>query len=118
LSTPFQNRLVGSIIVAAAIIIFLPGILDGKKKSNQAEFEPIPQTPAFIGNTTKKNFPDQKLIIKKRAELDKEYKQEQTVETKTKVTPATKAKKITVTKATKSTKVTAILTAVFSLFVL
>jgi len=94
LSTPFQNRLVGSSIVAAVIIIFLPGILDGKKKSDQDGFEPIPQTPAFIGNTTKKPFPEQKLIIKKRVEFDKKDKQEQAVETKIKVTPSTKVKPV------------------------
>jgi len=61
LSTPFQNRLVGTIIVAAAVVIFLPDILDGEKNSNQADFEAIPQAPAFEGSIEHKKFPTEKL---------------------------------------------------------
>lgn len=64
MSTPFQNRLVGTIIVAAAVIIFLPDVLDGKKKSNQTDFEAIPTAPVFTGKMTKKPFPQDKLVIK------------------------------------------------------
>lgn len=67
MSTPFQNRLVGTIIVAAAVIIFLPNLLDGKKKSNQTEFDQIPQTPAFTGKMNTKSFPEQKLVTKGKA---------------------------------------------------
>ena len=45
MSTPFQNRLVGTIIVAAVAIIFFPDFLDGDKKTYQAEFETIPTSP-------------------------------------------------------------------------
>lgn len=63
MSTPFQNRLVGSIIVAAAVIIFLPDILDGEKETYQADFEAIPQAPEFKSKqrNTYQNFPEQKL---------------------------------------------------------
>jgi len=61
LSTPFQNRLVGTIIVAAAAIIFLPDVLDGDKQSNQADFEGIPSAPKFEKNTSSKTFPAQLL---------------------------------------------------------
>jgi len=61
LSTPFQNRLVGTIIVAAAAIIFLPDILDGKKQTHQADFEGIPQAPKFQSSQTKQAFPEEKL---------------------------------------------------------
>ncbi|WP_448213352.1 SPOR domain-containing protein [Colwellia sp. MEBiC06753] len=61
MSTPFQNRLVGTIIVAAAVIIFLPDILDGEKESYQVDFEAIPQAPAFQGATEHKPFPQEKL---------------------------------------------------------
>ena len=61
MSTPFQNRLVGTIIVAAAAIIFLPDILDGKKQSHQAVFEPIPETPEFNNKVDLKRFPTEKL---------------------------------------------------------
>jgi len=61
LSTPFQNRLVGTIIVAAAAIIFLPDVLDGDKQSYQADFEGIPSAPEFEKNTSSKTFPAQLL---------------------------------------------------------
>lgn len=53
--------MVGTIIVAAAVIIFLPDILDGEKESYQAEFEAIPQAPAFEGAKEHKAFPQEKL---------------------------------------------------------
>ena len=67
MSTPFQNRLVGTIIVAAAVIIFLPDVLDGKKKSNQADFDAIPQAPTFTGKINKKTFPEHKLVLKEKS---------------------------------------------------
>jgi len=57
LSTPFQNRVVGTVIVAAITIIFLPDFLDGNKKKYNAEFEDIPQAPKIELNTTLKAFP-------------------------------------------------------------
>ena len=61
MSTPFQNRLVGTVIVAAVLIIFLPDILDGKKTEYQAEFEPIPEAPNSQQGQTEKSFPSEKL---------------------------------------------------------
>ena len=61
MSTPFQNRLVGTIIVAAATIIFLPDLLDGEKQSYKSDFEAIPQTPKFTSIEEKKEFPQDKL---------------------------------------------------------
>jgi DedD protein len=69
LSTPFQNRLVGTIIVAAVVIIFLPDVLDGEKHSHQADFEAIPQAEAFSGKLTNKPFPEDKLTRKKVTEI-------------------------------------------------
>ena len=63
MSTPFQNRLVGTIIVAAAIIIFLPDILDGEKQAYQADFEAIPNAPKFTGKQQNKRFPEEKLKV-------------------------------------------------------
>ena len=107
MSTPFQNRLVGSIIIAAAIIIFLPDMLDGKKKSNQVGFEAIPQVPVFKGKTTKKLFPEQPFDIKEEV-FDEKAKdvqliiKKQTVQdkNKVKVTPATKEKAVSKQKVT------------------
>jgi len=129
LSTPFQNRLVGTIIVAAAAIIFLPNLLDGKKESNQTDFEQIPPVPTFTGKMTKKPFPEQKLVIKDKETVFNEQAQDDLLKKdaiaeskpqnisktktpavdnkiikanvkKTKVTPATKAKKLTVKSST------------------
>jgi DedD protein len=61
LSTPFQNRLVGTIIVAAVVIIFLPDVLDGEKKSHQTDFEAIPKAAVFSGKLTDRPFPADKL---------------------------------------------------------
>ncbi len=76
MSTPFQNRLVGTIIVAAVIIIFLPDVLDGEKNSNQADFEAIPDTPIFSGKLTDKTFPEEKLKIKSVEPLSDELAQD------------------------------------------
>jgi DedD protein len=72
LSTPFQNRLVGTIIVAAVIIIFVPDILDGEKTSHQADFEAIPTAEVFSGKLTNKPFPEDKLIRKKAVTISNE----------------------------------------------
>lgn len=63
MSTPFQNRLVGTIIVAAVAIIILPDLLDGNKKTYQDEFEKIPPPPnvEFVKNTP--SFPEDKIVI-------------------------------------------------------
>lgn len=62
MSTPIQNRLVGTIIVAAAAIIFLPDIFDGEKKAYQALFEPIPSAPQTDKVDVKIDFPEEKFI--------------------------------------------------------
>lgn len=62
MSTPFQNRLVGTIIVAAIVIIFLPDLLDGEKKSTKNDFEPIPKAEQFSGKLTNKPFPEDKIV--------------------------------------------------------
>lgn len=65
MSTPFQNRLVGTIIVAAVVIIFLPDVLDGEKKSHQTDFEAIPKAEIFTGKLIDKPFPIEQLKKKK-----------------------------------------------------
>ncbi len=117
MSTPFQNRLVGTIIVAAAVIIFLPGVLDGKKKSNQTDFDAIPKAPTFTGKMTSKPFPKEALPVKDKAIVFNEQPQDELLRNskikgtednslnsddsvtnsngkKAKVTPATKVKRI------------------------
>lgn len=68
MSTPFQNRLVGTVIVAAVAIIFLPDLLDGNKKKHDAEFEGIPQAPKIEINAKIESFPEEKFEARKRPE--------------------------------------------------
>ena len=72
MSTPFQNRLVGTIIVAAVVIIFLPDLLDGEKKSHQTDFEAIPQAEVFSGKMVNKSFPEDKLRRQKTIAISNE----------------------------------------------
>lgn len=61
MSTPFQNRLVGTIIVAAVAIIILPDVLDGDKKTYKDNFETIPAAPQVDFPEANKVFPQEKL---------------------------------------------------------
>ena len=61
MSTPFQNRIVGTVIVAAVAIIFLPDLLDGEKETYQSEFENIPQSPKFEQTREIQTFPEDEL---------------------------------------------------------
>jgi DedD protein len=45
LSSHFQNRLVGVIVIVALGVIFLPDILDGKKQRQEEQFAEIPLRP-------------------------------------------------------------------------
>lgn len=45
MSSQFQNRLVGTVVLVALGVIFLPDLLDGKKDRVQEEFAEIPLRP-------------------------------------------------------------------------
>ena len=45
MSSALQNRLVGTIILVAIAVIFLPDLLDGKKQSNRNLFVELPKKP-------------------------------------------------------------------------
>jgi len=47
------------------VIIFLPDVLDGEKKSHQDDFEAIPKAEVFSGKLTNKPFPEEKLVRQK-----------------------------------------------------
>ncbi|MCL1077710.1 SPOR domain-containing protein [Parashewanella spongiae] len=55
MSNQFQNRLVGTIVVVALGVIFLPDMLDGKKPRQEENFSEIPLRPAFSGDINKNN---------------------------------------------------------------
>lgn len=62
MSSQFQNRLVGTIVIVALGVIFLPDILDGKKESQQEQFTEIPLRPAVI---QKQTVPDDAFVAVK-----------------------------------------------------
>ncbi|TLU64217.1 dedD protein [Thalassotalea litorea] len=68
MSTPFQNRLVGTIIVAAAAVIFLPEFLDGEKKAYQSQFEEIPPAPDALAVVEIPAMNEQALLDKAKLE--------------------------------------------------
>lgn len=47
MASAFQNRLVGTIIVIALAVIFLPELLDGEKHRKQDRFESFPPPPSM-----------------------------------------------------------------------
>ncbi|GAA6203221.1 MULTISPECIES: SPOR domain-containing protein [Thalassotalea] len=72
MSTPFQNRLVGTMIVAAVAIIFLPDVLDGDKKTYQEEFDKIPTAPKVDFKPQNQSFPNDKLAGLPKDEISEE----------------------------------------------
>lgn len=57
MATAFQNRLVGTIIIVALAVIFLPEILDGEKRHSQDRFESIPERPPMKTVSQPEEFP-------------------------------------------------------------
>ncbi|BDX07415.1 SPOR domain-containing protein [Planctobacterium marinum] len=57
MATAFQNRLVGTIIIVALAVIFLPEILDGEKRHSQDRFESIPERPPMKTFSNSEEFP-------------------------------------------------------------
>ncbi|MCS6192884.1 cell division protein DedD [Shewanella baltica] len=48
MSSQFHNRLVGTVVLVALGVIFLPDILDGKKDHQEEQFSEIPLRPTVI----------------------------------------------------------------------
>lgn len=71
MSTPFQNRLVGTVMVAAAAVIFLPDFLDGKKQQYKVDFTDIPQAPSIESAPENKPFPEDKVAQLPKEKIDK-----------------------------------------------
>lgn len=57
----FQNRLVGTVILVALAVIFLPDIFDGEKVSHQDTFVELPDRPATIELEEPESFPRQQV---------------------------------------------------------
>jgi len=60
-TSALQNRLVGTIILVALVVIFLPDFLDGKKESNNQTFASIPANVEVADAVAPKPFPEDKL---------------------------------------------------------
>ncbi|MCE9686847.1 SPOR domain-containing protein [Shewanella sp. AS16] len=52
MSTQFHNRLVGTVVLVALGVIFLPDILDGKKAQQEEQFSEIPLRPTLAEQTS------------------------------------------------------------------
>ena len=62
MATTFQNRLVGSIVFVALIVIFLPDLLDGKKTDYGDQFQTIPAKPIAQPIPDKIPFPEDEIV--------------------------------------------------------
>lgn len=67
MNAALQNRLVGTIIVVALVVILLPEWLDGEKQENTQSFAEVPPRPAELVIEQVGDFPDQVL----EAQLDR-----------------------------------------------
>lgn len=61
MASALQNRLVGTVIVVALAVIFLPDILDGKKETNDEAFVSVPATPARKPIVDPEPFPSERV---------------------------------------------------------
>lgn len=57
MASAFQNRLIGTIILVALAVIFLPSILDGEKVSRKDDYVDIPPRPKMEPIEVAKPFP-------------------------------------------------------------
>lgn len=62
MSSALQNRLVGTVIIVALVVIFLPDILDGEKQSNNAAFVDIPANNQEVNITAPEPFPSEEVM--------------------------------------------------------
>ena len=58
MASQFQNRLIGTIILVAVGVIFLPDFFDGKKEHYKEEFASIPLQPKMGGESEAKTIPE------------------------------------------------------------
>lgn len=61
MSSALQNRLVGTVILVAMAVIFLPDLLDGKKESKQNLFVELPSKPSVKKVLAPETFDNKKV---------------------------------------------------------
>jgi DedD protein len=68
-SNALQNRLVGTVILVAVTVIFLPDYLDGKKQTNTETFVDFPSSTSSLSAIAPDTFPAQKVANATRREV-------------------------------------------------
>lgn len=58
MASPLQNRIVGTVIIVALAVIFLPDLLDGNKVQRDDELETIPLRPELSTDQQRAQFPE------------------------------------------------------------
>lgn len=69
MSNALQNRLVGTIILVAVTVIFLPDYLDGKKQTNTETFVDFPRSTSNLSATAPDVFPTEEVAKATRREV-------------------------------------------------
>lgn len=69
MSNALQNRLVGTVILVAVTVIFLPDYLDGKKQTNTETFVDFPSSTSSLSAIAPDTFPAQKVANATRREV-------------------------------------------------
>ncbi len=61
MTSALKNRLVGTIIIVALAVIFLPDFLDGKKQTNREPFVSVPANPPKKPIVEPESFPSERV---------------------------------------------------------
>lgn len=70
MSNALQNRLVGTIILVAVTVIFLPDYLDGKKQTNTETFVDFPRSTSNLSAVAPDPFPAEQVANATRREVE------------------------------------------------
>ena len=69
MSNALQNRLVGTVILVAVMVIFLPDYLDGKKQTNTETFVDFPRSTSNLSAIAPGTFPSDEVAKATRREI-------------------------------------------------
>ena len=70
MTSALQNRLVGTIILVAIVVIFLPDLLDGKKESKGELFLELPQKPEMKNLSVAQGFDTEEVVLAASREIE------------------------------------------------
>ena len=88
MTSALKNRLVGTIIIVALAVIFLPDFLDGKKQTNREPFVSVPANPSIKPIVEPEPFPSERVAraavpaveVEEAEALDDVYESQETAE--------------------------------------